>query len=172
MERDRRLRCLTTAALMTALVFVVTWLIRVPVPVSGGAYLNLGDTAIFLCVYAAGGPLAAVAAAAGSALADIAAGAAVYAAPTALIKAAMALAAAGFMARRSFGWYLVGCTAGGAVMTAGYALFEVLFFDPAYALASLPFNLIQWGGSVLAAAVLYEAARRLPRMAVSRGERR
>lgn len=160
MERTR-LRKITTAAAMTAAVFIVTWLVRVPIPVSGGAYVNFGDAAIFVCVLVAGGPLAAAAAAAGSGLADLAAGAPLYILPTMLVKAAMALAASLFIRRRAFGWYMTGCAVGGAVMTAGYFAFELLMFDSAYALASLPFNLIQWGGSLLAAAVFYEPARRL-----------
>ncbi|MBD5559993.1 MAG: hypothetical protein HDQ87_06500 [Clostridia bacterium] len=159
--QTNQLRKLTTEAVMAAVIFVVTWLVRVPVPVSGGAYLNLGDAAVFVCVFAAGGPAAAAAAAAGSGLADLAAGAPLYVLPTLLIKAAMAVAASGPMRRRSFWGYLTGCIAGGAVMTAGYGLFEWLLFDAAYALASLPFNLLQWAGSVLAAGALYEAARRL-----------
>ena len=159
--QESRLRRLTGCGLMAAIIFVVTWLVRVPVPVSGGAYLNLGDAVIFVCLYLAGGPSAAAAAAIGSALADLAAGAAAYIVPTALIKAAMVFAAAPLMARRTFGWYVCGCAAGGAVMTAGYALFETLFFGPVYALTSLPFNLVQWVGSMLAAGALYEVARRV-----------
>lgn len=166
--RDGRLRKLTTCALMAAIVLVVTWTVRVPIPVSGGAYVNFGDAAIFLCAAIAGGPLAAGAAAVGSGLADLAAGAPLYILPTALIKAAMALLAASFMRRNTMSWYIAGCVAGGAVMTGSYYLFEALFFGPALALASLPFNLIQWGGSVLAAAALYEAARRIMRSAHGR----
>lgn len=164
MQQDK-LRKLTSAAAMAALVFVVTWAVRVPVPVSSGAYLNLGDAAIFLCTWIAGGPVAAAAAACGSALADLAAGAAVYMLPTALIKAAMALGAALLMRRRTFGWFVAGCVCGGAVMVGGYYLFETLYFGPGAALGSVPFNLIQWGGSVIAAAALYDVVRRVRRAA-------
>lgn len=156
-----RIRKLTLSAVMAAVIFVVTWLVRVPVPVSGGAYLNFGDAAVFLCAYAVGGPLTAAAAAVGSGLADLAAGALWYVLPTMLIKAAVALVAGFLMRRRSFAWYVAGCAVGGAVMTCGYCLFELVCFGSAYALASVPFNLIQWGGCTLAAAALYEVARRL-----------
>lgn len=154
-------RKLTTVAVMAALIFVVTWLVKIPIPVSGGAYLNFGDIVIYICAYVAGGPMAALAAAIGSAVADLAGGAALYILPTLIVKALMALAAGALFGDRTFGRYLIGCIAGGAIMVAGYGLFELIVFDASYAIASLPFNLVQWGGSVAAAAALFEVAKRL-----------
>lgn len=156
-----RVRRVTMTSVAAALVFVVTWLIKIPVPVSGGAYLNLGDSVIFVCAYILGGPLAAVSAGIGSAAADVAAGAAVYVLPTFVIKALTGLVAGALTASQKFGSYLFGCILGGAVMVAGYAAFEWGLFGAAYTAATLPFNLIQWCGSVLAAAALYRGARRL-----------
>lgn len=162
-------RKLTTGALMTAVIFFATWLLRIPVPVSGGAYMNFGDTAIFLCAYIVGGPPAAAAAACGSGLADLTAGAVVYILPTMAIKALTAFAAGRIMYSRTFAGYFLGCLAGGAVMTGGYFLFEYFFFGAAMAAVSLPFNLLQYGGSVLTACLLYEAARRLAQEERKRG---
>jgi len=80
---------LTMAGVMAALVFVMTYVPKVPVPVTGG-YVHLGDGAIFLSVLLLG-PLGIPAAAIGSALADVLGGYLVYALPTMLIKAWMAL---------------------------------------------------------------------------------
>lgn len=80
---------LTMAGVMAALVFVMTYVPKVPVPVTGG-YVHLGDGAIFLSVLLLG-PLGIPAAAIGSGLADILGGYMVYALPTMLIKAWMAL---------------------------------------------------------------------------------
>lgn len=159
-------------AVTAALVFVATWLIKIPVPVSGGAYLNFGDAAIFVCAYILGGPLAALSAGLGSALADIAAGTAVYAVPTLLIKALMALIVGLMTGSQKFVPYIAGCIAAGAVMVFGYAVFEWVFFGRAYAAATLPFNVVQWAGSVLVAAVLYRGARRLSAMLGLRAVRR
>ncbi|HBU13081.1 MAG TPA: hypothetical protein DEB31_10295, partial [Clostridiales bacterium] len=57
---------ITTAAVMAALIFVVTWLVRIPVAPGYAAYFNFGDVVIYSCAYILGGPLAMAAAAAGS----------------------------------------------------------------------------------------------------------
>ena len=82
---------LTMAGVMAALVFVMTYVPKVPVPVTGG-YVHLGDGAIFLSVLLLG-PLGIPAAAIGSGLADILGGYMVYALPTMLIKGLVALIA-------------------------------------------------------------------------------
>lgn len=146
------------------MIFVVTWLVKIPVPVSGGAYLNFGDSVIDVCAFVLGGPLAAVSAGLGSALADVAAGSAVYALPTFIIKALMGLLVGAMTSTQKLLPYCLACAAAGAVMVGGYALFEWFFFGAAYAAATLPFNLIQWCGSMLVAVVLYRGARRLSSM--------
>lgn len=146
---------LTTVALMSAMVFVVTWMIRIPLPFLSGGYLNFGDVMIYICAYLLGGPQASIAAAVGSGLADLAAGAAVYILPTFIIKGIMGFLAGVISRKQNFRNYMISCVAGGAFMTAGYAVFEYLFFDAAYALAALPFNTMQWAASVIIAAVTY-----------------
>lgn len=158
-EKMKKTQQIAMTAVMAALIFVVTFLVKFPVPVSGGAYLNFGDVAIYICAYLLGGPLTAAAAAIGSFLADLAVGSAVYAVPTLIIKGVMGLAAGIIAKKHTFGFYILACAAGGAIMVFGYALFEYFFFDPAMAAASMPFNLIQWGGSVAVAALLYPALR-------------
>ncbi|MDR3277945.1 MAG: ECF transporter S component, partial [Oscillospiraceae bacterium] len=135
---------LAVTALMAALIFAVTYAIRIPIPFSsGGGYLNLGDVMIYLCAYLLGGPLGAVAAAIGSGAADLAAGAAAYILPTAVIKGFMGLAAGSIMKKRGVVTYLLGSTVGAVIMTLGYALFEYFFFTREYAFAALPFNAVQ-----------------------------
>jgi uncharacterized membrane protein len=87
-QRQRLIRVIQTA-LLAAIVFVVTYLIRIPLPFTAGGSLNLGDTPIYLAAYLLGGPAGAVAGALGSALSDLASGAVFYVAPTAVIKGAM-----------------------------------------------------------------------------------
>jgi hypothetical protein len=52
---------------------------------------------------------------------------------------------------------------GGAIMVGGYAAFEALFFNVNQAVASVPFNCLQWAGGVAAAAALFPAARAVER---------
>jgi uncharacterized membrane protein len=58
-----------------------------------------------------------------------------------------------------FSRFVVACVAGGAIMVAGYGLYEYLFFGAGVAAASLPFNLIQWAGGVIIALPLYKVVK-------------
>lgn len=89
--RNLSVKKLTLAGVMAALVFVMTYVPKVPVPPTGG-YVHLGDGAIFLAALLLG-PLGVPAAAIGSGLSDILGGYMVYALPTMLIKALVALIA-------------------------------------------------------------------------------
>jgi uncharacterized membrane protein len=149
-------------AIMATMIFVVTWTVRIPIPFSsGGGYLNMGDVMIYICAYLLGGPHAAIAAAVGSGFADLTAGAVIYIAPTCIIKGMMGLVAGAISKGRGFTYYLLSGIAGGAIMIAGYAAFEYFFFSPAYALASLPFNAIQWGGCAVITAAVYTIAKKV-----------
>lgn len=68
-------------ALMAALVFVATYLIRIPNPATGG-YSHLGDCMIFLAVVLMGRRNGALAAAIGGGLSDFLAGAPMWILPT------------------------------------------------------------------------------------------
>jgi uncharacterized membrane protein len=136
-------------------------LIRIPIPVASGGYVNLGDTVIYLGALILGGWPGAAAAAVGSALSDLIAGYVVYAPATFIIKGLMGLVC-GLLARRAgFARFTVAALMSGAVMVAGYFLFEALFFNLNQAIVSVPFNLMQWIGGVIAALALYPAARRV-----------
>ena len=74
---------------MTALVFVGTFIITIPIPFGNG-YIHLGDGFVFLAGIFLGPIYGALAAGLGSALADLQAGYAIWAFPTFLIKALMA----------------------------------------------------------------------------------
>jgi uncharacterized membrane protein len=159
---SKSVRKLTYTSIAAAIVFMVTRLIVIPVTVSTtGAYINFGDMSIYVTSYLLGGPMAGLAAAVGSGLADLTAGAAVYAPATFIIKGLMGLTAGLLMRRRKFWVYAVACALGGAIMTAGYGLYETFVFGFATALANAPANLIQWGASLVIAAVLFPVAERI-----------
>lgn len=156
-------------ALMAALIFVVTFTVRIPIPASGG-YINIGDAIIFLSAWLIGGNrrsvktafAVAASAAIGSALADLSVGAAIYIIPTFIIKGVMGLLARLIILKhRNFLFFMVASAACGAVMVAGYFLFDYLFMGFAYALPSLSFNCIQWAGCVAAAGALFPVVRRV-----------
>ena len=79
------------AALMTALEFAVTFSVRIPLPVASGAYLNPGDSVIYLGTFFLGGIPAVIASGLGSAFSDLLAGAGAYVLPTFIIKGLMSL---------------------------------------------------------------------------------
>lgn len=158
---SQKTRKITVVAVMTALIFVITWLIKFPVPGTGGAYLNFGDIVIYMCAYILGGPLTAIAAAIGSCFADLAVGSAVYALPTLIIKGLMGLSAGLLMRKKGFGFYLLGALAAGAIMVGGYAAFEFFAFDQLYMVASLPFNFIQYGAAVAVAMMFYTVVKNI-----------
>lgn len=78
--------CLT--ALFTALVFVMTFVPKIPIPLG---YAHLGNAAVFLGVILIGRRNGAIAGSIGSALADLIGGFAIWIVPTLIIKYVMAM---------------------------------------------------------------------------------
>lgn len=160
---SKNIRRLTYTAIAAAIVFVITRLIVIPITASG-AYVNFGDIAIYVTSYLLGGPIAALASAVGSSLADLTAGAAIYAPATFVIKGLMGLTAGLLMRKKKFWSYGLACLTGGAIMTLGYAIYEYFIFGYAYAIGDVPSNLIQWGASVAAALILFPVAQRIQKV--------
>lgn len=157
-------RRITFSALLAALIFVVTWLVSIPVPGGGGAYLNLGDAMIYLSAGILGGPMGFLAAGIGSTLADIAYGSFIYAVPTFVIKGLMGFCFGAITAKPGFLRYFLAALLCGGIMTAGYFAFEAFVFGLEYAFAAAIGNLAQWFGSVVAALALYRAAIQLKKL--------
>ena len=132
-------RKLVYAALFAALTCVMTMIVKIPVPATGG-YVNLGDCVVLLAGWVLGPMYGGAAAWLGSMLADLVSGYPLYAPGTFVIKA---------------------CMAGEAVMVAGYFAYEgvVLGFGLGAA-AAIPGNLIQ---GVFGLAVSVAAAEALSR---------
>ena len=89
----------TKAALLAALTFAATMLIRIPVPATGG-YVHPGDALVFLGGALVGPLYGFLGAGIGSALADVAGGYMVYVPATFVIKGLAALVTAGCMRKR------------------------------------------------------------------------
>lgn len=162
---NKNVRKITYTAIAAAIVFVVTRFTYIPVG-TAGAYVHFGDAFIYFASFLLGGPVAAIAAAIGSALSDFSTGYTIYVPATLIIKGLMGLTAGLLMRSGKFWQYILACVIGGAIMTAGYALYEIFIpsFGLAYALFNIPFNMGQWGASIVIAAVLYPVAGRVKKV--------
>lgn len=144
--------CLT--GLMAALIAVFTAFIKIPTGINNG-YLHFGDSVIYLagCIV---GPFGIISAAIGGALADIMAGVAVWAVPTAIIKALnclpFVLVTRYYIKKKGcfkiVNAYTVTMTVVSALITVfGYLLAESLMYSFPTALTSVPFSMVQAVGS-------------------------
>ena len=132
---------LTLCGVMAALVFVMTYFPKIPVPVTGG-YVHLGDGAIFLSVLLLG-PLGIPAAAVGSMLSDLIGGYMVYVLPTFLIKGLVALVAWKLCRKDQPLLALLSFLLAEAVMVLGYFLLEWALYGVASAAAAIGPNVVQ-----------------------------
>ena len=136
-----KVKKLTLGGVLAALVFVLTYFPKVPVPVTGG-YIHLGDGAIFLASMLLG-PLSIAAAAIGSALSDLVGGYIPYVLPTLVIKGLMALVAWKLYVPGKPLRQLVAFALAEVVMVLGYFLFECAMTGAAPAAAAILPNVIQ-----------------------------
>ena len=136
-----KVKKLTLGGVLAALVFVLTYFPKVPVPVTGG-YIHLGDGAIFLASMLLG-PLSIAAAAIGSALSDLVGGYIPYVLPTLVIKGLMALVAWKLYVPGKPLRQLVAFALAEVVMVLGYFLFECAMTGAAPGAAAILPNVIQ-----------------------------
>ena len=166
----QHLRRLVLTALLAAMACVATLVIRIPSPTGG--YMNLGDAVVLLGAYLLGPGWGAAAGGIGSAMADLLGGYPMYVPATLVIKAAMAVAAAGLyrLLGRRGGWTLAALGAAAEVpMVLGYWLFDALLAAAdgqafglalAGAAAGIPSNLVQGAFGAAASTVLAAALRK------------
>ena len=137
------------AALFAAITAVATMVIALPLP--GGGYANLGDTAVLLGAFFLPAPYAALAAGLGAGLADVLLSYTVYAPATFVIKALMAFFAV-WMARRS---RILASLGAEVIMVGGYFLFETALYGAAGAVPALAGNTTQGVICAVAAVAVY-----------------
>lgn len=152
------------AALMAAVVCVMTMIIKIPSPLKG--YVNLGDGAVLLSAWMLSAPYAFFAAGVGSALADLFSGYAIYAPATFLIKGSMALVAFvvfKFMKNRigKLPSQLVGALFAEVVMIIGYFVFEGCLYGFSASLVNMPANLAQGIAGIVIGVVLVKIMERI-----------
>ena len=163
-----RVKQLALTGLFAALGCVATMALQIPSPTGG--YLNLGDTVVVLGAWMLGPVYGAVAGGVGPAMADLLSGYAVYVPGTLVIKAVMALTAAGLYRTLGRKGLLLSALAAEVPMVLGYWLFDGALAalsgggDLGLCLmgsaAGLPSNLVQAAFGAAASTLLALALRR------------
>lgn len=138
--QKNKVKILAISGLMAALIAVATGYLKIPTAIG---YFHLGDGFIFLSA-ALLGPYGALAAAVGSALADLLAGYFIYVPATFVIKGVMGLLAALCLNKNSsLPTQIIVMTLAEAVMVLGYFLFECAIYDYPAAAAVIITNVMQ-----------------------------
>ena len=147
-------RRLTMTAIFIALITVLTAFVSFAIP-GGYGYIHPGDSMIYLCAWALGGPIAGLASALGSALADILVGYPQYAIATFVIKFLMGYVC--YLIMKAFSYKkltnITGMIVASLIMVAGYVGYEYFLSGIGGATAALVPNLIQAAGGVIIGAV-------------------
>lgn len=169
--KNNKLFKMVATALFTAMIFVLTRFVSVPVATG---YVHFGDALVYLVASVMGGPWGFFAAAVGEALADVAAGWIAYAPATLIVKALIALPFA--LVWKKSNKVLTPLNAlltipAGVITVAGYFVADMII-DKSYAFVNIPGNVIQAVGSavvffVLAAA--FDAAKLKKRLFLKQG---
>lgn len=156
-----RLRPVTIAiaALVTALVAVLTLIVRVPVPATQG-YFHFGDVAVFFAGFAFGPAVGLIAGGIGTGLADVLGGYAHYALISLLAHGLQGLLAGWLGHRAQTRGLVLGWLAGGLAMIGVYFTVEMALFGWGSAVAEVPWNLLQAVGGGLIGIPLLALVRR------------
>ena len=141
MNRNKSIKRLTVAELGAALVFIFTYFFQLKLA-NGAGYIHPGDSMIYIFATLLPMPYGLFVGAIGASLADLTSGWAVYAIPTIIIKALMAV---GFTSKRNVFSVrnisaLISAT---IVLVAGYFVADVILLGKELASASAVFTLIQ-----------------------------
>ena len=160
---QNRTQKLAFAALFGALTFAATW-VAFPSPFGGN--VNLGDCILLITAWLPLEPWSIFAAAIGATFTDLAAGYAIYAPATFVIKALMVTVAVLIkhgMPKLPAVWRaLLSGVAAELVMVTGYFIYEIFLYGAGAALLNIPFNLAQGGIAITAAILLSFVLSRMP----------
>lgn len=155
-----------------AMIVVATIVIPIPVPFGTG-YIHFGDAMIFLSVLILGWRYGAIASGFGSALADILVGYAIWAPWTLCVKGIMAAIMGLFIVKSMHRsgknilgvpvYTLIGMILGGCFMVAGYYVAEgTIYGSFVVAIASIPWNIVQFTVGTIIATILAAALYKTP----------
>jgi uncharacterized membrane protein len=142
--RESQTKNIAMIAVMAALTFVATYIIRIPTPATGG-YIHIGDCMVFLSVLLLGRKRGAAAGALGAGMSDLLAGAAAWIIPTLVIKYVMATILGVIMEKdvTSHKRWLAGSVVGGIFQVFAYAGVSAVVTGIKPAIASMPGDAVQ-----------------------------
>lgn len=154
--KNNNIKMLAFSAVFAALITVTTAFVKIPAPLG---YIHAGDSMIFLAAAVLPPPFSFMSASVGGALADLLAGYAVWAIPTAIIKAlnVVPFVIVKIILNKKNKPYqivslpvMIAVVFSVAVTVAGYFFANWILYDQAAAWAEVPFNLVQsFAGAVL-----------------------
>ncbi len=152
--------------IFTALNFVVTYWIQIPIPATGG-YINIGDVAVMFTALLFGPIIGGIAGGVGPMLADIFSPWIIYAPATLLIKGIEGFLI-GFIANpkdcegRVSYHDIIAVLTGGILIPLGYFIYEafILQLGIAVALVEMPGNFFQFGFAAIGSILLIAASRK------------
>lgn len=147
--------------MMAAVIFVATWLFKVPMPIAG--YIHLGDGFILISAVLLGWP-AVLSAAIGSMMADLLAGYSIYMLPTFLIKGAVAAIAVFASQRKSQPMQMLYMLAAEVVMVLGYFVTDLVIYDLTIATADILGNVLQGLSAIAIWMILLPVAKRIHKL--------
>jgi len=158
MRKPLNPRTVALTAIMTAIVLVLTSLIKVPTPARG--YAHLGDTGVFFSAFALGPWVGAAAGGLGTALADLLGGYPQWAVFSLLIHGLEGWVA-GWLVRRVAGsaGLILAAVVGGVIVVAGYFLAGWILVGIGDAVAEIIPNILQVGIGAVLAILLFVAVR-------------
>lgn len=162
MKQTQRVKDLCETALFIAVVFLGVFIIKFPGPFG---YAHIGDSMIFLSVLMLGGKRGAAAGGLGAAIADIVSGYTIWAVPTFICKALMALLMGIMIKHRAFGLkgrslWIVSAAVSGIAQGICYVLFWLLLFGRAAAIAAVPGLIFQTVSGIIIALAISEALQK------------
>ncbi|MCB6993632.1 ECF transporter S component [bacterium 210820-DFI.6.37] len=162
MKQTDRVKNLCETALFIAIVFLGIFIIKFPSPLG---YAHIGDSMIFLAVLMLGGKRGAVAGGIGAAIADIVSGYTIWALPSLICKAAMALVMGALIKHHIFGLkgrvlWIVSAVAGGLTQGILYEIFWYALFGKAAAIAAISGLAFQAVVGIIIAFVISEALQK------------
>ncbi|MHA2181610.1 MAG: ECF transporter S component [Promethearchaeota archaeon] len=152
--------------IFTALTYVITAFVQVPIPATGG-YINVGDLMVMFTALLFGPIVGGISGGVGSMLADIFSPYYIYAPATLVIKGIEGILI-GFISNpkekssRISYHDIIAVILGGLLIPFGYFIFEayILNFGVSIALAEVPGNFFQFGFAAIASILLITASRK------------
>jgi uncharacterized membrane protein len=158
-----RVRDIALVTVMAAVVCTLTFVVKVPIPATGG-YFHLGDVAANFAALAFGPWLGFLIAGGGMAIADLLAGYAIFAPGTLFVHGFQAVVV-GLIGRNRKPWVMfVAAVAGGLVVVAGYFIYEwlILRMGVLPAAQEIPANILQVTSGLVGVPLYLLVARAYP----------